>query len=136
MSNDDNKWRFPSDAIREGATDESISDLERCVGKRLPATYVQLMKHSNGVECFLAEQNYLVLWPAEQLVGLNEAYCVAEFAPGLLLIGSDGADLGYAFDTRREPMPIVEVPLVGISHHAAKDVASNVEDFLGYLRRK
>jgi hypothetical protein len=59
----------------------------------VPAAYLDLMSRSNGVEGFVGDQ-YLVLWPVEQLQELNDAYATAEFAPGLLLIGSDGGGTG------------------------------------------
>jgi hypothetical protein len=94
------------------------------------------MSRSNGVEGFVREDNYLVLWPVEQLRELNESYAVAKFAPGLFLIGSNGGDTGFALDTRHEPMDVKEVPFVGMSHEEAKTVASSLEDFIDHLRGK
>jgi hypothetical protein len=106
------------------------------VGKALPAAYVELMSLSNGVEGFVTETTYLVLWPVEQIKELNEAYAIAEFAPGLLLIGSDGGDNGFALDIRHEPMDVKEVPFIGMSHAEAKTVGSRFEDFIDYLNGK
>jgi len=119
-----------------GATQASLARLEEALGLQLPGSYLDLMRRSSGVEGFVAEDRYLMLWPVEQIAELNEGCSVAEFAPGLLLIGSDGAEIGYAFDTRFEPMPVKRVPFVGMSHEEAKTVARTFEGFLDYLKRK
>jgi hypothetical protein len=136
MKKDDILSTFSSSTMREGATQASIDRLELWVGKPLPDAYVRLVSRSNGVEGFLADGNYLVLWPVEQLPELNQAYSVAEFAPGLLLVGSDGAEMGYAIDTRQQPMSVKEVPFVGMSNQAAREVASSFEGFLEYLKHR
>jgi len=126
---------FASCAKHVGANPASIADIEHWLGKRLPSAYVELMSYSNGIEGFVRE-NYIALWPVEQLKELNEVYAVAEFAPGLLLIGSNGADTGFALDIRHEPMDVKEVPFVGMSHEEAKAVARNFNDFVEYLRSR
>ena len=100
----------------------------------LPQSYLDLLRTTNGVEGWLSKDAYLLLWPAEQVPDLNDAYSVAEFAPGLLLIGSDGADTGFALDTRRRPMSVQSVPLVGMSLAEAKTAGSDFENFLRQLK--
>lgn len=133
MKNDDILSAFAGFTMREGATQAAIADVEQWVGKPLPAAYIELVTRSNGVEGFWGN-NYLLLWPVEQLSELNEAYSVAEFVPGLLLIGSNGGETGYAFDIRHEPMSVKEVPLIGMSHEAARTLASSFKGFAEYLR--
>ena len=48
------------------------------------------------------------------MISLNEEYAVKEFAPYLVLIGSNGGEEVYAFDTRRTDLPIVVTPFTGI----------------------
>ena len=52
------------------------------------------------------------MWPIGRLAEYNRDYCVEEFAPGLVLIGSDGSGTAYAIDTRTEPGRMVSVPFV------------------------
>jgi hypothetical protein len=134
MKSDDIMSAFASCTMREGATQPSLSDVVQWIGKALPSAYVELMTRSNGVEGFVGENNYFILWPVEQLKVLNEAYAVGEFVPGLLLIGSNGGECGYAFDIRHESMPVKEIPFIGMSHAEAKLVASSFEGFIEYLR--
>ncbi|MCI0529109.1 MAG: SMI1/KNR4 family protein, partial [Nitrospira sp.] len=77
--------------------------------------------------------SWLLLWPLEKLVPLNARYKVSEFAPGLVLFGSDGGGEGYAFDTRQPTFPVVQVPLVGMSLKDTKVRGSSFSEFLRYL---
>jgi hypothetical protein len=118
---------------RVGATDLEIASLEMWVGRQLPKSYLDLLRRTNGIEGFVSDDAYLILWSSEQVAGLNEAYSVAEFAPGLLLIGTDGSNTGYALDLRRSSSSMKQVPLVGMSLDEAKDVGTDFEDFLRRL---
>ena len=71
----------------------------------------------------------------EEIVELNETYRVEDFAPGLVLFGSDGGDTGYAFDRRAEPVRIVSVPLVGMTLSEAEECGSNFTEFLRHIAR-
>ena len=117
----------------DGAPTWVIASLQQWAGTQLPQPYLDLLSKTNGAEGFISETNYLVLWPADQVAELNEAYSVGEFAPGLLLIGSDGSDTGFALDTRHQPMTVQAVPFVGMSLDEAKTVGSDFEDFLRRL---
>jgi hypothetical protein len=81
----------------------------------------------------IGPNNYLVIWPVGEIKELNEGYAVAEFAPGLILFGGDGGDKAYAFDTRSDELPIVEVPLVGMDISLAKQCGATFKNFLEYL---
>jgi len=75
-------------------------------------------------------ENYLILWKVEELDDMNVAYQVNEYAPGLLLVGSDGGGEAIAYDMRTSPWPIVKVPFVGMELLLAKPVASSFQVFL------
>jgi len=114
------------------ATAEQIAVAERSLGKSLPDDFRAFLQATNGGEGFIGE-NYIMLWTAEELGELNEAYPVKECAPGLLLFGSDGGGEGYAFDMRTSPPPIVMVPFVGMSLTYANPVAPTFVAFLKNL---
>jgi hypothetical protein len=116
-----------------GATEKQLNEFMLKSGLRLPDEYLGFLKVSDGVEGFVGEHSYLVLWPIEQLLKLNEDYEVEEFAPGLLIFGSDGGDTAYAYDTRSEEMPIVEVPFIGMNLEAVTTCGTTFVDFLQYL---
>lgn len=96
------------------ASHDAIATLEQQINASLPPSYRDLLLRSNGLEGFIGN-NYLVLWPIEEIIELNAAYGVSEFAPGILLIGSNGGGSGYAIDYRDCRMTFVEVPFIGMS---------------------
>jgi hypothetical protein len=65
----------------------------------------------NGGDGFVGE-NYLMVWPVEELIKSNKDYRVAEAAPGLFVFGSSGGGEAFAFDTRVTPPGIVTVPFI------------------------
>ena len=76
-----------------------------------------------------------MLWSIEELVEFNKSYQVDEFAPGLLLIGSDGSGEAFAFDTRINPWQMVQVPFVGMSLDDVEVLAPSFELFLDGLAK-
>lgn len=116
-----------------GASEEVLRDIESKLGVSFPAQFADFLLKSNGVEGSIGNNSYLVLWPIEEMISLNDAYAVNEFAPGLLLIGSDGGGVAYAFDTRVETMPIVAVPFVGMDLNEAVLCGRTFVEFLEYL---
>jgi hypothetical protein len=129
------------DILTEGQLDppaspEVIRELSVRLGVELPADYVALLQCHNGGEGFIGD-NYIVLWKAEEVPDFNREYEVHEYAPGILLFGSDGAGEGYGFDTRTPAMPIVRVPFIGMDLRYATPVAANIQEmFLELARSK
>jgi hypothetical protein len=110
----------------------SILLLETKAGVRLPEDYTQFLREADGGEGFVGNA-YLILWRVGELLEMNRAYQVAEYAPGLFLFGSDGGGEAFAFDTRTAGKPIVSVPFVGMDVTLARPVASNFTAFLEEL---
>ncbi len=121
--------------LNPGATEDSIDSLVRKLNILLPKQYVDFMRLSNGAEGGIGNSHYLVIWPVEEIVELNEGYAVGEFAPGLLLFGGDGGNTGYAFDTRFNEMPIVGIPLVGMDIKLVEPLGRTFKEFLESLSR-
>ncbi|MBN8781337.1 SMI1/KNR4 family protein [Thiobacillus sp.] len=99
-------------------------------GVELPEDYVDFLLHSNGADGPVGETGYVSLWAIDELSELNRGYRVEEFAPGLLLFGSDGGDEAFAFDLRDSSMPIVEVPFIGVSLDEARPLAATFTEML------
>lgn len=108
---------------------EEIAATDRNLRKSLPDDFLEFLQTANGGEGFIGK-SYVILWNAEELGPYNESYQVSEYAPGLLLFGSDGGGEGYAFDLRTSPPGVVSVPFVGMSLKYAKPVAPTFIDFL------
>lgn len=121
--------------ITAPASEGAIQKFEQLSGFVLPEDYVTFLKKSNGGEGFVGDNAYLILWPVEQLLELNDAYQVPKYAPGLLLFGSDGGGEGFAFDTRLPELPIVSVPFVGMDCSLARPIATSFNGFLEALMK-
>jgi hypothetical protein len=100
-------------SLNPGASDETLKAAERALQVELPSDYNEFLRASNGGEGFLG-QNYIALWRVEELKERNDGYGVEQFAPGLILFGSDGGGEAYAFDTRANPWVVVQVPFIGM----------------------
>jgi SMI1/KNR4 family protein SUKH-1 len=98
-----------------GAVKEALSEL----AVRPPSDYVEFIRTSNGGEGAVG-LSYLQLWPIETLMSRTALYAVDEFAPGLVLFGSDGGGMAYAFVLTGGRTLLAEVPFVGMSHDAIK----------------
>ncbi len=112
----------------------ALQQLEREAGFRLPEDYAWFLKQMDGGEGFVGSA-YLILWPVGDLLEMNKAYQVAEYAPGLLLFGSNGGGEAFAFDTRKEDRSIVSVPFVGMELTLVRPLGSNFKGFLEELFR-
>ncbi len=118
--------------LNAGAVQSELDRVQLGLNRRLPDEYVAFLRKSNGAEGPIGDY-YLQLWPVQELEHLNAAYSVDEFAPGLLLFGSDGGDTAFAFDTRTPDMAIVKVPFVGMGLEETRPCSQTFYGFLEYL---
>lgn len=119
--------------LNQATTLAVIKKSEIEFGITIPSDFKTFLKEHNGCEGSVGENAYLVLWSIEDIVELNEAYEVNEFAPGLLLIGSNGGEQAYAYDMRFDAKPIVSVPFIGMELGEILPCANTFEEFLEYL---
>ena len=111
------------------ATPSAIETAEKFFNLKLPTDYVQFLQFTNGLEGETTD-SHLVLWSAEELVELNQAYHVKEFVSNIILIGSDGAEDAFAFDTTN--MTIVKLPFSGMGHIANEKISDTFGDFWSF----
>jgi len=116
------------------AEESDIKEAEGALGVEFPADYREFLLETNGCEGQLGF-SYIVLWPVDDLVELNEAYEVSELAPGLVLIGSDGGGVAYALDMRDNDKTVVEIPFIGMDLSATKSFDETFEEFLSRLNK-
>jgi hypothetical protein len=109
------------------ATPSAIETAEKFFNLKLPNDYKEFLQFSNGLEGETTD-NYLVLWSAEELVELNQAYNVKEFVSNIILIGSDGAEDTFGFDTTN--MAIVKLPFIGMGHIPNEKLSETFNAFL------
>ena len=93
--------------------------------------YGDVLKWHNGIEGFVGPTEYLMLWSVEQIPTLNAGYQVGDFAPGILLVGSDGGGNAYGID--KSTGKFGSVPFVGMSRSGFKEMGATFEEFLANL---
>ncbi len=122
-------------ATRSGASQSHLVETEQRLGRSLPDDYRAVLLQSDGLEGFVGDNEYLHLWSCSELVALNQGYCVAEFAPGLTLIGTNGGNTGYGFRTAGARLEYVEVPLVGMEPESVSALGQSFQELIEHLAR-
>ncbi|MCH4825900.1 SMI1/KNR4 family protein [Planococcus halocryophilus] len=120
--------------LNDPADPNVIRNVENQLGFLFPDEYVKFLLHANGGEGPIGD-NYLQLWKVEELIEDNERYSVEEFAPGILIIGSDGGDTAYCMDTRSKEMPFVSMPFIGMDLEEVELCGSTFTKFLDFLNK-
>ncbi len=113
--------------------DELFADFIAEVGPIPHSDYLAFMHEHNGCDGPVGREGYISIWPLETAISRTERCSVPEFAPGLLLFGSDGGNEAFAFDRQEASWPIVSVPLVGLSRKEMKFVAPTFSEFIKRL---
>jgi hypothetical protein len=115
------------------ASAQALSSLIAGVAKPLPDGYTAFLLRANGGEGFIGEL-YVKLWRAEELIGMNCGYNVAQTFPDMFFIGTDGGGEAYAFKVSgTEGAAVFEVPFVGLPSDA-RMIADSFESFVSGAR--
>lgn len=120
--------------LNAGATEEALNAAGLLLEHSLPRDYAAFLREHNGGEGFIGD-NYLILWKAEELSTFNREYEVDQYAPGILLFGSNGGGEGYGFDARDAAMSVVRVPFIGMDLQYAVTMARNFSEFIMELAK-
>jgi hypothetical protein len=121
--------------LRPPASAAQVKEAERVLSFELPADYKELLLQTNGLEGFVSPTSYLLLWSIADVPELNEGYAVADFLPGVVLLGTDGGDTGYGFARREGAVQYVSVPLVGMGPEVVSVMGSTFEEVVERLSR-
>lgn len=121
--------------LNEPASEIGIKKVEELLSVKFSQEYYDFLLISNGGEGSIGE-SYLVLWKVEDLIELNDAYGVEEFAPGLLIIGSDGGDTAYCIDIKSEIKPFVQIPFIGMDLSEVQGCSNDFKGFLSFLNKE
>ena len=91
-----NDWgEFVFSKPYEGTTIDKVNNVV------LPLQYIDFMKQHNGGEGDIGE-TWLILFPIDELQEINEEYCIEEFLPNHIIIGSNGSGELYGIDADGE----------------------------------
>jgi hypothetical protein len=81
-----------------GASVELINDIQQKLDFELPKDYIEILKEFNGGEGEIGENSWLLLYPIEEIIEVNNNYhLLLDQIPEYFLFGKDCADTGYAF---------------------------------------
>jgi hypothetical protein len=108
---DDYRQLFTNFLTHRGAAKYALFQAWSTLGLDPPLDFTAALEFTNGGEGFVG-QAYFRLYSVEEMLTLNAAYQVQQFAPGLVIIGSNGGGEAFGFDTRRVPTPIVQIPFI------------------------
>ncbi len=114
------------------ATARSVDTLIAQSSLHLPDDYVALLRYSNGGAGKLGvEPGWFEIWPAEDVLQLNQEYAVREFAPHFFAFGSNGGGEMFALDIRQLPHSnVFMIPFVGMDEDRRVVV---VDDFGAFI---
>jgi hypothetical protein len=117
-------------SLRSGARPDDIEGLVHGIGRALPPDYQAFLLASDGFEGTTSAGAYVSLWAAGEVAELNEDYATSEFAPGVTLIGTDGANTGYGFVFEEGRYEYVSVPLLGMEPSEVRRMGERLDDLL------
>jgi hypothetical protein len=111
------------------ATAEEIAEAEEALNGAFPNEYRDFLRRASGGEGPLGDESYLILWSAAELAEHNKGYKVdPEYAPDLVLIGTDGGNEVFAI--RPADGAFVAAPLIGMSPEAVRKRGSTMQEFV------
>ncbi len=122
-----------------GATSAEISDLIAASEFALPNDYLSFLRLNNGGQGPLSVQPlWLVLDDAVSVAKTMRENTFTEFFPGLVVIGSNGAGEGIAFDFRHgAATKIVYFDMVNSDlDESIQPLATSFSELLSYMDRK
>ena len=77
--------------------------------------YLEFIKKHNGAEGFLSNDNYILLWNVQDLIALNPYYKDEPKCTNYFFFGSDGSNLGFAFDKKNKNIIAIDFIEIGIT---------------------
>lgn len=111
------------------ATGREIAAAEGAVKLAFPRAYRELLTSASGGEGPVGDESYVILWAATELADHNRGYKVdPDYAPDLLLIGTDGGNEVFAI--RADDGSFVSAPLIGMSPDAVRARGKTLREFL------
>lgn len=114
----------------------TIKEAEIAMGRIFPDEYKEFLLNTNGIEGPIGEEEYVCIWPIDEIVELNESYSVQEFMKGVVYFGSDGGDIAYGFDYNYDVPMIIEIPFESIHIEDAKICSNSFIEFIKRLKEK
>lgn len=113
------------------ANNSDIETIETYTSTKLPVSYVDLLMITDGFSGEVSNGSFLQIWKSGEVIGLNKSYKIEEFNPGMLVIGSDGAEEAVGIDIRKDSKTLGQyfmVPFESLGWEHAKILGPNFQD--------
>ncbi|MDX2642109.1 SMI1/KNR4 family protein [Streptomyces sp. PA03-1a] len=108
-----------------------IEQVERALGVALPEDYRTFLAVQGAVSRFFPPaDDFLQLFPAGDLIGLNEAAELAARLPGAVIIGGDGSRELLVYDVRQQHPSLYTVDVSAEGWSDAIHQASSITEFM------
>lgn len=95
------KKDIPYHFLLKGTSEKMISECEKALGVKLPPSYIEFLKFSNGALLYESDELFGTQKTIEGIGSLTEAktYKIAEFLPNRFILFHDNGFESHAFDT-------------------------------------
>lgn len=120
---------FPAQSLKDPASQGTIDEAERNIGRTLPQDYRAFLAVSDGFDDVLGKSQ-LSLWPAGQLALRNEICEVSDRIGDLVLIGSDSRGTVYGIDWAGGTPQFISMPFAAMDRAGIRVLAATFESFL------
>jgi hypothetical protein len=120
------------------ASEAEVREFRAAAPGLIPGSYVQFLATTGAVEVEVPELDsmFVMLWPLRDVLQLNRDYRVADLAPGLFAVGSDGGGELLVFDLRHPPdVPIGQVPAIPLELAEHERLAGSFDELAGWLSK-
>ncbi len=95
---------------------------------KIDEDFVLFMREFNGAEGFLNNDSFILIWNIDDIIALNPYFLDVKACVSLFFFGSDGSNLGYAFDKKNGT--VVAIDFLEIMEKEPEIVGENFESFL------
>ncbi|MEO4004175.1 SMI1/KNR4 family protein [Flavobacterium sp. CAU 1735] len=117
---------------KNDAPDNAIySALLKKIDFEIDKDFLEFIKMYDGAEGNIGNNNYISFWNTEQLITLNPYYEYNKDCEELFFFGTDGSNLGYAFEKKNGQ--IISIDFLDISQIQPDVIADTFELFLSEL---
>lgn len=113
-------------------TRQIIDYVQAQLSFKLPDDYIEFMLHANGAEGRFGN-SYMQIWCVENIIPWTKECEINLYIPGILVFGSSGGGMDYAFDYRKNDIKIIEIPDDSIHIEESCIYGNNFCSFLQYI---
>jgi len=110
---------------------DQLSNLINKIDFAIGNDYWDFIKNHDGAEGFLNDTNFIQLWGIDNLIALNPYYPNDPTCEELFFFGTNGSNLGYAFDKKTGGIISLDFIDIGVENPTA--TASSFTELINNL---